>query len=272
MGSKPSLSDLASMNSLSKSPKTNSMGSKPSLSDLASMNSLSKSPKTNMMGSKPSLSDLASMNSLSKSPKTNMMGSKPSLSDLASMNSLSKSPKTRTIGFKPNLNELASTSHVVKKVPSAGHPKINLADLAKLNLNQSNVDQSRSRTQSETAMGDGQPQAGHLNLASALRSKCTIADKRAIPTLKGRRQDAESVLFTPISAKSETVDPAFVLRQASRLGRVMTKAAKRSPSVFLKFDLQSRLKLQTAGIEPFIFDTPSPDDVIQRRLRTVKKE
>lgn len=201
---------------------------------------------------------------------------------------LSKSPKTNSLGSKPSLSQLASMN-VTKTVSSTNQPKLNLAELAKLNLNNPNANRSKinssrpslsdlakinlkSKVPLENPISDAQPKANHLNLASALRSKCTIADKRAIPTLKDRKNNPEKILYTPISAPAEQVDPALVLKKASRLGRVVTKPTKRSSTVFLKFDLPSLLKQQTTTIAPFIFDTPSPDDVIQRRLGTVKKE
>ena len=198
------------------------------------------------------------------------------------------------MGSKPSLSELASMSHVAKKVYPTNQPKLNLAELAKLNLNQPTIQKSginpprpsladlakvnsksKSKVHSETRVLEvlaAQPAVTRFNLSSALRSKCNIADKRTIPTLKGRKSNQENILFTPISAPTELVDPALVAKKASRVGRVITKPAKPCPSMFLKFDLKNRLKLQMSTIEPFTFDSPSPDDIIQRRLRTVKKE
>ena len=271
---KPSLSQLASM-SLSPKDPSPSPNLKPNLAALH----LSQTNPIKITA-KPSLSQLASMSLSPKDPSPNpkpnlaalhlsqtnpiKIAAKPSLSQLASM---SLSPKDPSPNPKPNLAALHSSQTNPIKItakPSLSlslKPKLNLAELAKMNLNKSN-----EKEESKTGLA-----STNLNLTSALRSKCTVTEKRSTPSLKHRKQDLESLVLTPIKAE-RTVDPALILKNPSRLGRVMSKHVKSCQTLFLKFDLQSRMTDRMKAVEPFAFDSPSPDDLIQRRLRGFTKE
>ena len=224
---------------------------------------------------KVNLSQLATLH-LSKNNQVALAGSSKLNELTLKSNFNTKNPQ------KLSLSQLASMSQtsVVNKTQSISQQsKVNLADLAKLNLSRNNnlgkmvansvrpslSDLAKRNLKSKPKTSDSNSTEllqSNLNLSLALRNKCQVVERKQQPAKK-----TPETLFTPFHSHS-TLEPNLIRKKPSALGQVVCKANPVNQTVFLKFDLQSQ-KDTTKVIEPFRFDTPSPDDMIKLRLRNL---
>ena len=194
--------------------------------------------KTGATAQKPSLSQLASMRIASSPPSTGLglTGPKPPLIGLGSI-----APKPLAIGL-------------TGPKPVNSSVKLNLAQLAKMNLGTSPVAKVEVKSQ--------------FNLATALKS----GQGSHSPSIKAAVQKAPMPLLPLIDdAVDAEVCAVPVASQPSALGRVVTRRwlKARATSVFTKFSLKRSAGGASDTIRPFDFSTPSPDDLIRRRLQKI---
>ena len=180
---------------------------------------------------------------------TNPLSAKPKLADLAKI-SLGNPNLSKSIGsnvVRPSLSELA---------------RVNLQPQ---NLNGGYVPHLRTISNQVPNVRAGISESdGSLNLALALRSKCSVVEGRKRTQSANVSEDFTNIPMTP---DSRPIDMALVCYQASPLGRVLATNGLPSTTLFPKFKQSLMAWNGSVTIKPFDFTGPSPDDLIRSRLR-----
>lgn len=180
---------------------------------------------------------------------TNPLAAKPKLADLAKI-SLGNPNLSKSIGssvVRPSLSELARVNLQPQNLSGGYVPRLRF-----LPGQVPNVRPGISETDVS------------LNLASALRSKCSVVEGRK----RTQSENVSEILPNlPMTPDSSPLDLALVCRQASPLGRVMVANSLPSKTVFTKFQRSVMASNASVTIKPFDFTSPSPDDLIRSRLR-----
>lgn len=196
--------------------------------------------------------------------KTKQSVEKPILSQLASLNTPSQVLAKPTLSQlqKPNLMAQLAKINIGNINPSKSRPT--LSELAKVNLHSrksSEINQIVSNPK-EYSFAD-QNDAPVMNLTSALRSNNIAHKERKNPSLQIL---AKKKHLIPLLYESVSADLSTVVQAPSSFGRVISKVAPTSQSVFFKF---SRKMETCSNSEVLLFDfsSQSPDDLIKSRLR-----
>ena len=179
---------------------------------------------------------------------------------------LSKS--TAAVTAKPSLSQLAqlrnkaTTSTAVPPITHSAMKKPNLAELAQMNLSKTSSSSSSINRSTVASLGSGaQTENKSVNLSNTLRSLSLSKAKTTHLSVSATKAPAVKILQFDAS-----VDSVLIAGDPSPLGRVLVSGKHQNVSVFTKFDLKRRL-CDRAAVKVFDFSTPSPDDLIRRRLQ-----
>lgn len=155
-----------------------------------------------------------------------------------------------------------------------------IPNISHLNLSKSNLHSTKSASKIEES-SNTKLNNWHVDLTKALRNITSLPQLRPKPKLELANEDNFTLQFVDCETSDENIEPeimhisdmvdmrwilnveSVMSKKPSRLGRALSSKCKRFDPYFIQRNTENAF----GDIKIFLFDTPSPDDVISKHLR-----